>query len=170
MTSNSDHNQHTELPPEDFTGIRKSDVAKYAAGVPAVTQSFKHVAREGIFRGTTSLLKLNQKNGFDCSSCAWPDPDDDRSSFEFCENGAKATASESTTRKISRSFFDDNSITDIASQCDHWMELQGRLTEPMVLREDSYTTSLYHGMKHLNWLLLNSTLFLTQSGIVLHIW
>ena len=61
MTSNSNHNQHTELPPEDFTGIRKSDVAEYAAGVPAVTQSFKHVAREGIFRGTTSLLKLNQK-------------------------------------------------------------------------------------------------------------
>ena len=55
--------------------------------------------------------------------------------------------------------FDDNSITDIASQSDHWMELQGRLTEPMVLREDSYTTSLYPGMKHLNWLLLNSTLF-----------
>ena len=137
MTSNSDHNQHTELPPEDFTGIRKSDVAKYAAGLPAVTQSFKHVAREGIVRGTTSLLKLNQKNGFDCSSCAWPDPDDDRSSFEFCENGAKATASESTARKITRNFFEDNSITDIASHSDHWMELQGRLTEPMVLREDS---------------------------------
>ena len=38
---------------------------------------------------------MNQKDGFDCMSCAWPDPDH-RKTFEFCENGAKAVTWEAT--------------------------------------------------------------------------
>jgi len=128
-----------ELPPEDHTGLRKGKIAEYAAGMPAVTQSLKHVAREGLVRGTAALLKLNQKDGFDCSSCAWPDPDEHRSTFEFCENGAKATASESTSQIIGRDFFQRNSVAEIAAHSDHWMEMQGRLAEPMFLR---------HGASH----------------------
>jgi len=79
------------------------------------------------------MLKLNQKNGFDCPSCAWPDPDDHRSAFEFCENGAKAIAAEATTRKVDREFFARYSLAELAAESDYWLEQQGRLTEPMLL-------------------------------------
>src|SRR6187402_2792309 len=84
-------------PPEEHTGIRLGSPSKGAAGVPAVLSSLNHVfSQAGLVRGTEGMLKLNQKNGFDCPSCAWPDPDDHRSAFEFCENGAKAIAAEAT--------------------------------------------------------------------------
>ncbi len=121
-------------PPETTTGtLQASAPHKHAAGLQAVTVSLQHVARESLTRGTISLLKMNQKNGFDCSSCAWPDPDDHRSSFEFCENGAKATASESTSKKITPYFFAKYSVEEIAEHSDYWMERQGRLTQPMHL-------------------------------------
>jgi hypothetical protein len=61
-----------------------------AAGVPAVLHSVAHSVREmGIGRSLTSLLKVNQADGFDCPGCAWPDPRHRRSKTEFCENGAK---------------------------------------------------------------------------------
>lgn len=81
------------------------------------------------------MLKLNQFKGFDCPSCAWPDPDHERASTEFCENGAKALASEATQRRITRKFFAQHSVEELSRQSDYWMEQQGRLTEPMVLRE-----------------------------------
>ena len=85
------------LNPEELTGIKVSESKKYAAGFPAVSNSLRHVfGQSGIARGTKALLTLNQKKGFDCPSCAWPDPDDERALTEFCENGAKAVAAETT--------------------------------------------------------------------------
>ena len=81
------------------------------------------------------MTKLNQKNGFDCPSCAWPDPDGHRSQFEFCENGAKAMASETTLARANRRFFKRRSVASLLEKSDYWLEKAGRLTEPMVLRE-----------------------------------
>ncbi|MGB1260206.1 MAG: FdhF/YdeP family oxidoreductase [Akkermansiaceae bacterium] len=107
-----------------------------AAGAAAVASSMNHVMRTaGPVRGTKALLDLNQKDGFDCPSCAWPDPDDHRAVTEFCENGAKAIASEATTRQIDRSFFRKHSVADLLEESDYWHDQQGRLVEPMVLRE-----------------------------------
>ena len=73
----------------------------WAAGRPAVTSSMKHImSTAGPIRGTKAMLELNQFDGFDCPSCAWPDPDDHRAPTEFCENGAKAIASEATSKTI----------------------------------------------------------------------
>ena len=88
----------------------------------------------GAVRGAKLLLEVNQKNGFDCQSCAWPSPDGDRHTFEFCENGAKAVADEATTKRITAEFFEKHAVAELAAQGDHWLNAQGRLTAPMVLR------------------------------------
>lgn len=116
---------------EDQLKLKKAK--DWATGLPAVSSSLKHVYESaGLNRGTEALLKLNQKRGFDCPSCAWPDPDDHRAVAEFCENGAKAVASEVTSRTIGRQFFADYSIDDLLAQSDAWHEQQGRLAEPVV--------------------------------------
>ena len=123
-------------PPEEFTGIEVSEPKHAAAGLTAVAVSMKHVmGNAGLMRGTAAMLKLNQKGGFDCPSCAWPDPDDHRSQFEFCENGAKAIASETTLKRVTPEFFAKHSVSELAGKSDYWMDQAGRLTHPMVLRE-----------------------------------
>ncbi len=89
----------------------------------------------GIVRGTRTLLQLNQKGGIDCPGCAWPEPDGERSHFEFCEEGAKHVADEATTKRITPDFFAKWSVRELAEQSDLWLNQQGRLTHPMVLRE-----------------------------------
>lgn len=108
---------------------------KVAAGIPAVLQSFKHVFSEaGFIRGLKALNKLNKKDGFDCPSCAWPDPDDERSSIaEYCENGAKAVADEATAKAIGASFFASNSVSDLALLNDYEIGRKGRIAAPMYL-------------------------------------
>src|SRR5688500_15352088 len=89
--------------PEEFTGNLKLTKPKViAAGIPAVLSSAKHILGEmDISRGFKALATLNQKDGYDCPGCAWPDPDDERSPIaEYCENGAKAIAEEATTKKL----------------------------------------------------------------------
>lgn len=126
----------SSTPPEALTGIAVSDQKTAAAGLKAVAISMKHVlGQAGLMRGSAAMLKLNQKGGFDCPSCAWPDPDDHRSQFEFCENGAKAIASEITVKRVTPAFFAEHSVVALAEQSDFWMDQAGRLTEPMVLRE-----------------------------------
>ena len=94
----------------------------------AVAVSLK--AQQIVSQGAQTLLKSNQPDGFDCPSCAWPDPKH-TSSFEFCENGAKAVAWESTAKTIGAEFFAKHSVSDIWQQSDHWIEDQGRVTEPL---------------------------------------
>ncbi len=106
-----------------------------AAGLTAVRITTQIALGEmGAVRGAKLLLQVNQKDGFDCQSCAWPSPDGDRHTFEFCENGAKAVADEATQQRITAEFFEHHAVAELAAQSDHWLNAQGRLTEPMVLR------------------------------------
>lgn len=79
---------------------------------------------------TRALLKMNQPLGFDCPGCAWPDPKH-TSSFEFCENGAKAVTWEATPKRVTAEFFAQHSVTELWSWSDYALEDQGRLTQPM---------------------------------------
>jgi len=83
-----------------------------------------------IVKGSRALLAMNQPGGFKCPSCAFPDPVH-REKLEFCENGAKALAFEATRRRVTRDFFAAHTVSDLMEQTDHWLEMQGRLTEPM---------------------------------------
>jgi molybdopterin-dependent oxidoreductase alpha subunit len=76
------------------------------------------------------LLKQNQPDGFDCPGCAWPDPKH-TSSFEFCENGAKAVTWEATGKRVTPEFFAQHTVSELWEKSDHWLEGQGRLTHPM---------------------------------------
>lgn len=89
----------------------------------------------GVLRGTRTLLQVNQPDGIDCPGCAWPEPDGERSHFEFCEEGAKHVADEATTKRITPEFFGKWSITELAEQSDLWLNQQGRLTHPMLRGE-----------------------------------
>jgi molybdopterin-dependent oxidoreductase alpha subunit len=122
-------------PPETLTGLRLEERMKIAAGVQAVMKSMQFSWSEaGVTRGTHGLLKMNQKDGFDCSSCAWPDPDDHRSVAEFCENGAKATASDADDRRADPALFAKYSLADLSRMSDRDQNNLGRLTHPLVKR------------------------------------
>ncbi|MEM9042523.1 MAG: FdhF/YdeP family oxidoreductase [Actinomycetota bacterium] len=126
---------HDDRPPVDEGAPKVGEPKEWASGLPAVVSTVKHVLRDtGPVRGTKALKLLNQPGGFDCPSCAWPDPEH-RSFAEFCENGAKATASEVMSRTIGRKFFAEHSVADLAAESDHWHDRQGRLAEPMLLDE-----------------------------------
>src|SRR5215204_3176583 len=121
-------------PPEEFTGGSVEGASDTSGGLAAVWSATKHIVREaGVVRGTRTLLKVNQKDGFDCPGCAWPDPDGERSHAEFCENGAKAVAEEATTRRVTPEFFKEWSVSDLSRKSDFWLGKQGRLTHPLVL-------------------------------------
>jgi formate dehydrogenase major subunit len=108
------------------------DHKDWAAGVPGVVRSLAYSQTQmGARRSLLTLARVNQKHGFDCPGCAWPDPDK-RKLAEFCENGAKAVAEEATTRRLTREFFASHSVDELASRTDYWLGQQGRLTEPMV--------------------------------------
>ena len=109
-----------------------------AAGIEGVRQSLRYVwGRMGVARGTGALLKLNQIDGFDCQSCAWPSADERRHLAEFCENGAKALSDEGTRKRVTPEFFRTHPVSDLLRHSDFWLNEQGRLTHPMVRRESS---------------------------------
>jgi molybdopterin-dependent oxidoreductase alpha subunit len=104
---------------------------EWAAGVPAVAHAMRHAEAEmGTRRSALTLLKVNQKDGFDCPGCAWPEPEH-RHTAEFCENGAKHVAAEATKRRVTREFFAEHAVSELATRTGYWLEQQGRLTEPM---------------------------------------
>jgi len=121
--------------PEELLDLKLTEQKKWAAGIPAVYEAGKDVFEEdGLIRGMKGLFHMNKKGGFDCSGCAWPDPDDDRSPIaEYCENGAKALAEEATTKKIDAVFFAQNSVADLAKLNDFEIGKKGRITQPMYL-------------------------------------
>lgn len=106
-----------------------------AVGMPGVAVSLKYALAEmGPKRSLQTLLRLNQTDGFDCPSCAWPDPDSGhRKTAEFCENGAKAVAWEATRKRVGADFFAAHPVAELREQSDHWLESNGRLAEPMYL-------------------------------------
>ncbi|HEX7873859.1 MAG TPA: FdhF/YdeP family oxidoreductase [Sphingobium sp.] len=79
---------------------------------------------------TRALLQMNQPDGFDCPGCAWPDPKH-TSSFEFCENGAKAVTWEATVKRVDPGFFARHSVSELWEWTDHKLEDAGRLTHPL---------------------------------------
>ena len=126
---------------------------RLAAGVPALLATAKHVLAEmSPIRGISILSHLNQEEGFDCQGCAWPDPEGGRSPAEFCENGAKAAAEEATVRRVTREFFAEHTVQELSQRSDYWLGKQGRLTEPMILRDgrDNYEPIAWEeAFKHL---------------------
>ncbi|MFJ4984765.1 FdhF/YdeP family oxidoreductase [Streptomyces sp. NPDC088732] len=104
-----------------------------AAGLPAVGHSLRMAQQQmGMRRTALTLLKVNQKDGFDCPGCAWPEPGH-RHTAEFCENGAKAVAEEATLRRVTPDFFAEHSVADLSGRSGYWLGQQGRLTQPMYL-------------------------------------
>lgn len=112
------------------------DPKRAAAGLTGVRVSLQRsLSRMGVKNTAKTLLKLNQADGFDCMSCAWPDPDpENRHTAEFCENGAKAVADEATKTRADPSFFARYSLDELAAHDDYWLNEQGRITHPMVKR------------------------------------
>ncbi len=119
-------------PPLEEQGAHDGRRHKTAAGLYAIYETAHFGIRDmGVKRSLQTLLKVNQKDGFDCPSCAWPDPDDKRNVAEFCENGAKAVASEATTTKLTPEVFARHSISEMLTKSDRWLEEQGRIIHPM---------------------------------------
>lgn len=110
---------------------------KSAAGIPAVLNSVRHVNEQaGVRRGLPAMLAINQKSGFDCPGCAWPEADK-RHKAEFCENGAKAVAEEATNKSVTGGFFARHPVVELFDRSGYWLGQQGRLTEPVYLAEDA---------------------------------
>ncbi len=116
---------------DDDSGLRVGHASAAAAGVPGVVHALEHAYREmGATRSLRTLRALNQKDGIDCMSCAWPDPPQRRPA-EFCENGAKAVAWEATRTTVPTTFWAENSLSELATRSEHWLGQQGRLVEPV---------------------------------------
>ena len=129
-------------PPEKLTGIELKKIPKSAVGAKAIVSALTHIKDEvGLIKGIRLLKNLNQKNGFDCPGCAWPDPDAKRAFLaEYCENGAKAVSEEATRNKVSPLFFATHSVEELATLSDYEIGKSGRITHPMYLPEgkDNY--------------------------------
>jgi len=129
--------RRAQSPAEDENG-KVTRPPEVAAGLPAIYETMKFSLGEmGVRRSLKTLLRLNQKDGFDCPGCAWPEPDGERHTAEFCENGAKHVADEATRKRATPSFFREWSVTKLSEQSDLWLNQQGRLTHPMLLRRGS---------------------------------
>jgi len=118
----------------DEHGVLVTGAEHEAAGVKAVMVSLQRgVEQMGPVRTAAALSKLNQRHGFDCPGCAWPEEHGGRKLAEFCENGAKAVAEEATKRRVTPEFFARHSVDELAAQPEYWLSQQGRLTQPMML-------------------------------------
>jgi molybdopterin-dependent oxidoreductase alpha subunit len=123
-------------PPIDTRTPRVGARPEFATGFPAVKKALRLSVRAmGVGRSLKTLGSVNQLDGFDCPGCAWPDPEGHRTMAEFCENGAKAVASEGMTARATPEFFAAHSVEELGSKPDVWMDKQGRITHPMVRRE-----------------------------------
>ncbi|MFD8719032.1 FdhF/YdeP family oxidoreductase [Streptomyces sp. NPDC059629] len=109
----------------------------WATGAPAVVHALQYaLGQTSPKRTALTLLNINQTEGFDCPGCAWPEPGPGhRHRNEYCENGAKHIGDEATSRRVTADFFRQYSVDELSRKSDYWLNQQGRLTEPMVLRE-----------------------------------
>ena len=123
-------------PIEDVSPKRKAP--SKSAALPAIISTAKHgLSKMGLIGSLTNFYKVNKFQGFDCPGCAWPDPDGTRTIAEFCENGAKAIADEGTKKRASPEFWSKWTVRDLSLKSDKWLNSQGRLTHPLILKEDS---------------------------------
>ena len=127
--------------PMDTNSLKIKKVKSVAAGIPAATSSLFHgLKKMGAIKTVKTLTTVNQPDGFDCPGCAWPDPEHS-SAFEFCENGAKAVADEAMKGGVNPKFFAKYTVQELSQKSDFWLNNQGRITHPMVLKKgsDKYT-------------------------------
>lgn len=128
------------VPPEEFSQkqLKVTGRKKKAVGLPAIVSSMRHISKEmGVWRGIKLLNKMNQKDGFDCPGCAWPDPKERSKLGEYCENGVKAIAEEASLGRVGRAFFEKYSVEVLSKQTDYWLGKSGRITEPFYLAKGS---------------------------------
>ncbi|PQP43347.1 FdhF/YdeP family oxidoreductase [Mycolicibacterium austroafricanum] len=121
--------------------VEVSGAKAEAAGVKAVMVSMRRALQQmGPVRTVAALVRLNQRHGFDCPGCAWPEEPGGRKFAEFCENGAKAVAEEATKRVVTPEFFARHTVAELDAKPEYWLSQQGRLTHPVVLRpgDDHY--------------------------------
>lgn len=139
MMSDAAKNIDIAFTPQRFEHLYQTPFQHNAAGVTAVISSFKQMLKYmTVADAWKAATALNQKGGIDCPGCAWPDPDDERSSLgEYCENGIKAIAEEAQKKKLAADFFKKHSVEEIGSWTDFEIGKQGRLTQPMILHEDA---------------------------------
>jgi molybdopterin-dependent oxidoreductase alpha subunit len=137
QNKNQDQENTGAQPPEQFTGIKLGNPKEKAAGIPGVIAAVSHARKYmGGKEAIRTMFRVNQKGGFDCPGCAWPDPDDDRSKLgEYCENGIKAIAEEAQKKTIGADFFQQHSIQEMLGWSDFQIGKTGRLEHPMILRE-----------------------------------
>jgi molybdopterin-dependent oxidoreductase alpha subunit len=115
---------------DDVAGV--GDYEGAAAGWGALKAVADAVRGQmAIVKETRGLLNMNQPHGFDCPGCAWPDPKH-TSSFEFCENGAKAVSWEATAKRTTPEFFAAHTVSELWNWSDFDLENEGRLTHPMI--------------------------------------
>ena len=123
--------------PEDRTPLKLTKPKTKAAGIPAVTSSVLHgLKKMGVVKTARTLRMVNQKEGFDCPGCAWPDPEH-RTAFEFCENGAKAVADEAMKANVTPEFFAKYSVQELGEMSDYQLNNFGRIASPVILKEGS---------------------------------
>ena len=126
------------LPPIVEEKLRISKPKNTAAGIVGVQKSFSiGLEQAGIKKTLQTMLSVNRFDGYDCPGCAWPDPDNHRSTFEFCENGAKAFATEATNKRLTPGNLMESSVTELSMMTDMELDKMGRITHPMYLREGS---------------------------------
>lgn len=127
---------HVGEPPEEWVPPKIGKRVLVAAGMPAIVNTVSYGLHQmGPIESPRAYLAMNKVDGFDCQSCAWPSPNpENRKVAEFCENGAKAVADELTHDRVGPEFFARWSVEALLSQSDHWLNAQGRLTHPVVLR------------------------------------
>src|SRR6476619_5651393 len=101
MSKHKNTSNISDQPPQEPVPPEVQQPKTVAGGLPAIVSAVKSIGSEmGLVRGTRTLLKLNQPGGIDCPGCAWPEPDAERSHFEFCENGAKHIAGTATKKRV----------------------------------------------------------------------
>ncbi|MEB2785733.1 FdhF/YdeP family oxidoreductase [Algoriphagus persicinus] len=137
MSSSLRKNIQTQSSTE-FTGIELKKPASYAAGFTGVKVALQHTFKEmGVIKSLQTLSHMNQKDGFDCPGCAWPDSENRSKLGEYCENGAKALAEEATSKMVDNAFFSNYSVQEISRWSDYKIGQSGRLVAPMILKPDS---------------------------------
>jgi molybdopterin-dependent oxidoreductase alpha subunit len=115
---------------DDVAGVAEYEGAAAGWGaLKAVAEAVR--GQKALVKETRGLLNMNQPHGFDCPGCAWPDPKH-TSSFEFCENGAKAVSWEATAKRTTPEFFAAHTVSELWNRPDFDLENEGRLTHPMV--------------------------------------
>ena len=125
-------------PPIEAERLKIRKPKRVAAGIAGVTESFKiGFSEAGFSRTMKTMRSVNRFDGYDCPGCAWPDPDNHRSGFEFCENGAKAFATEATKKRLTPELLASKTVQEWSQHSDMELDKLGRITHPMILDRDS---------------------------------